>query len=227
MARPWSFVSFISQPRKHICNPSPQRSCSVSLIGTISSVGWAKVIFRRMSRWFGSLWTKLWQEGGKLSQLRDKTINAHCYPGFPGASVNNLSTMQKTTCNAGDEGSIPGPGRFPVEGNGNPLQDSCLGNTMDRGAWKAIVCEVPREKWLLGSSKSPHWGVGSDPLLQPSSSSFERSPSLLMASSLGLPPPGTKPWCSLVRPSNHYFSKRSMVHLGVHAIVWEGNKATG
>ena len=41
--------------------------------------------------------------------------------------------------NAGDVGSIPGSGRSPGEGNGNPLQYSCLGNPMDRGAWQAIV----------------------------------------------------------------------------------------
>ena len=41
--------------------------------------------------------------------------------------------------NAGDEGSIPGLGRSPEEGNGNPLQYFCLGNPMDRGAWQATV----------------------------------------------------------------------------------------
>ena len=52
---------------------------------------------------------------------------------FPGGSVvNNLPA------NAGamrDVGSIPGSERSPEEGNGNPLQYSCLGNPMDRGAW--------------------------------------------------------------------------------------------
>ena len=41
--------------------------------------------------------------------------------------------------NARDEGSIPGLGRSPEEGNGNPLQYFCLGNPMDRGAWQATV----------------------------------------------------------------------------------------
>ena len=41
--------------------------------------------------------------------------------------------------NAGDEGLIPGSGRSPGEGHGNPLQYSCLGNPMDRGAWWATV----------------------------------------------------------------------------------------
>ena len=38
-------------------------------------------------------------------------------------------------CNAGDQGSIPGSGRSPAEGNGNPLQYTCLENSMDGGAW--------------------------------------------------------------------------------------------
>ena len=49
--------------------------------------------------------------------------------GFPGGSDSKVSA-----CNAGDPGSIPGSGRSPGEGNGNPLQYSCLENSMDRGA---------------------------------------------------------------------------------------------
>ena len=45
--------------------------------------------------------------------------------------------------NAGDLGSIPGSGRSPGKGNGNPLQYSCLENLMDRGAWRATVLGVP------------------------------------------------------------------------------------
>ena len=44
---------------------------------------------------------------------------------------------KESACNAGDPGSIPGSGRSPGEGNGNPLQYSCLENPMDRGAWWA------------------------------------------------------------------------------------------
>ena len=47
---------------------------------------------------------------------------------------------------AGDPGSIPGSGRSPGEENGNPLQDSCLGNPMDRGAWRATVQKIT-ESW--------------------------------------------------------------------------------
>ena len=50
--------------------------------------------------------------------------------GFPRSSVS-----KESACSAGDPGSIPGSGRSPGEGNGNPLQDSCLENSMDRGVW--------------------------------------------------------------------------------------------
>ena len=47
--------------------------------------------------------------------------------------------------NTGDMGLIPGSGRSPGEGNGNPFQYFCLGNPMDRGAWQATVHEVTKE----------------------------------------------------------------------------------
>ena len=49
---------------------------------------------------------------------------------------------KESACNAGDLGSIPGLGKSPEERNGNPLQYSCLGNTMDRGAWQITVHEI-------------------------------------------------------------------------------------
>ena len=54
--------------------------------------------------------------------------------GFPGGSDGKASA-----CNAGDPGLIPGSGRSPGEGNGNPLQYSCLEHSMDGGAWWATV----------------------------------------------------------------------------------------
>ena len=56
------------------------------------------------------------------------------YGGFPGGSDSNESSF-----NAGELGSIPGSGRSPGEGNGYPLQHSCLENSMNRGAWWATV----------------------------------------------------------------------------------------
>ena len=64
---------------------------------------------------------------------------------FPGGSVRkNLSA---NALDAGDAGSIPGLGRSPGEGNGSPLQYSCLGNPKARGAWRAIVHEVVKS-WM-------------------------------------------------------------------------------
>ena len=46
-------------------------------------------------------------------------------------------SSKEPACNAADAGSVPKSGRFPGEGNGTPLQYSCLENPMDRGAWRA------------------------------------------------------------------------------------------
>ena len=52
--------------------------------------------------------------------------------------------VKSLTANAGDMGSIPGSGRSPGEGNGNPLQYSCLENPMDEGVWQATVHGVAK-----------------------------------------------------------------------------------
>ena len=59
--------------------------------------------------------------------------------GFPGSSA-----VKNPPANAGDVGLIPGSGRSPGEGNGNLLQDSCLGNPKDREAWRATVRGVTK-----------------------------------------------------------------------------------
>ena len=51
---------------------------------------------------------------------------------------------KESTWQAGDMGSVPGLGRSPGEENGNPLQYSCLGKPMDRGAWSATIYGVAR-----------------------------------------------------------------------------------
>ena len=53
--------------------------------------------------------------------------------------------VKNPPANAVDVGSIPGSERPPGEGNGNPLQYSCMGNPMDRGAWWAVVHGVAKE----------------------------------------------------------------------------------
>ena len=67
-----------------------------------------------------------------------------CIMGFAGGSKG-----KESACSAGDPGSIPWLGRSPGEGNGNPLQYSCLGNSMDRGAWQAMVHGVAKSKTQL------------------------------------------------------------------------------
>ena len=56
---------------------------------------------------------------------------------------------KESACSAGDMGSIPGSGRSPGEGNGNPLRYSCLENPIDRGAWLATVHEVAKSQTQL------------------------------------------------------------------------------
>ena len=57
--------------------------------------------------------------------------------------------VENLPADAEDTGSIPGSGRSPGEGNGNPLQYSCLGNLMDRGAWWATVRGVTKSQAQL------------------------------------------------------------------------------
>ena len=66
--------------------------------------------------------------------------------GFPGGSAG-----KESACNAGDLGLIPGLRRPPGEGNGNPLQYSCLENPMDRGAWWATVHGVTKSRTRLSN----------------------------------------------------------------------------
>ena len=67
-----------------------------------------------------------------LTTAHANTIrNCSCFP--------HSSVGKESACNSGDCGSIPGSGKSPGEGNGNPLQYSCLENLMNRGAWQTIV----------------------------------------------------------------------------------------
>ena len=62
--------------------------------------------------------------------------------------VKSPSAVQETQ---GDLGSIPGSGRSPGRGNGNPLQYSCLENPLDRGAWQAVVPRVAKSPTQLNN----------------------------------------------------------------------------
>ena len=68
--------------------------------------------------------------------------------GFPGSSDG-----KESTCNAGHLDSIPGSGRSPEEGNGNPLQYSCLENPMNGGAWRFSVHGIT-QSWTRLSNET-------------------------------------------------------------------------
>ena len=80
------------------------------------------------------VWKILWR--------RDRPV----FLGFPGGSDG-----KESACNAGDLGSIPEFGRSPGGGNSNPLQYSCLENSMDRGAWQTIVHGVAKSQTQLSN----------------------------------------------------------------------------
>ena len=65
---------------------------------------------------------------------------------FPGGS-----DSKESACNAGDLGSVLGLGRSPGEGNGYPLQNSSLENSMDRGAWRATVHRVAKSRTRMSN----------------------------------------------------------------------------
>ena len=71
--------------------------------------------------------------------------------GFPGGS-----DRKESVCNAGDLGLMPGLGRSPGEGKGNPLQYSCLENPMHRGAWWATVHGVAKNLTQLSTHTHTH-----------------------------------------------------------------------
>ena len=90
-------------------------------------------------------------------------MKTHCNQGFPGASAD-----KEPACNEGDLGSIPGLGRCPREGNGNPLKYSCLENSLDRRAQRATVHRLQRvgHDWATSTFTF---------ILQPSSLDFSKT----------------------------------------------------
>ena len=98
-------------------------------------------------------WALIWWFWGKNSLSRPFTSLVEFYflppyvwsfISFPCSSVG-----KESACNAGDPGSIPGSGSSPGEGNGNPLQYSCLENRMDRGAWRATAQGLAKSRTRL------------------------------------------------------------------------------
>ena len=106
------------------------------------SLGGEDLLEKEMATHSSTLaWKIPWtEEHGRLQSMgsqrvrHDWATSLHTVIGFPDGSVG-----KESACNAGNMGLIPGLGRFPGEGKGNPLQYSGLENLMDRGAWQATV----------------------------------------------------------------------------------------
>ena len=89
-------------------------------------------------------WNKKWHTTKDTEQIKKIKILGKGLWGFPGGSV-----VKNRPANAGDMVSIPGSGRSPGEENGNPLQYSCPGNLMDRGAWQATIHGITKSRTRL------------------------------------------------------------------------------
>ena len=107
---------------------------------------------RPLSRLLPRLWPRLWTHKSCGHYRRNtKSLVFDLYPhpllGFPGGSV--VKNLPANAGDAGDTCSLPGSGRFPKEGNGNPLQCSYLGNPVGRGAWRATAhWRAHSQTWL-------------------------------------------------------------------------------
>ena len=121
--------------------------CPVIISGCHSPLGtWVGAPRAHMHKGHGDLHSE-----GSLPQSISLLIRIHdnnvCCT-FVGNQVwaSGGSMVKNPPADAGDVGSIPGPGRSPGGGHGNPLQDSCLENPMDRGAWWATVHGVAKSQ---------------------------------------------------------------------------------
>ena len=81
-----------------------------------------------------------------VSKIQDLCLYLSEHLGSPGGSDD-----KEFACNSRDLGSVPESGRSPGEGKGNPLQYSCLENSIDRGAWQAIVHEVSKSQTRMSN----------------------------------------------------------------------------
>ena len=106
--------------------------------------------YTKVSVWSGSPYVYMhWRDKGTC--FRSVTAVRWLRLGLPQVAP----VVKNPSANAGGASSIPGLGRCLGEGNGNPLQYSCLGNLMDRGAWRATVHRVTKNQtWLSTHAES-------------------------------------------------------------------------
>ena len=134
----WCVLSLLVWSERCHNRPQMVEGLSFSLVGWGSQVErgvWGCRWVQRTHAWrehsYRFISYKNWKKGEDHGSLiMDQTVK-------------NLPTMQE------DPGSIPGSGRSPGEGNGNPLQYSCVKNSMDRGAWRATVHGVAKSQTQL------------------------------------------------------------------------------
>ena len=93
------------------------------------------------------------QDGGSAKKEgTEEPLGVDLYPAKVWCGLPQWLSSEESACSSGDLGDvslIPGSGRSPGEGNGNPLQSSCLKNPMDRGAWRATVHGVTKSQTRL------------------------------------------------------------------------------
>ena len=115
---------------------------------------WKTMNFKRRHQGF-----LLWQEPRMINSYGSCRPSLRKTSALPGCNFNqdpfHILSSKESACNAGDADSIPGSGRSPGEGNGSPLEYSCLGNPMDRGAWWTIVHRVTRVGRNLATRQPP------------------------------------------------------------------------
>ena len=117
--------------------------------GRLQSMGFQRVRHNQVTKQQQHTWS------AGLYQVPSDLACTKAFLGFPGGSDGKASA-----CNARHSGSIPGSGRSPGEGNGNPLQYSCLENSMDGGAWWATAHGVTKSHtWLSDFTHSLTQGI--------------------------------------------------------------------
>ena len=142
-------------------NPMDRGAWQAVVHGVVKSLTWLSMHVLPPKTLMVRIWGQWFISGrvlgpGSPSYHKDKS----CTLDFPGSSfflvVLSSLVAPESACSAGDPGSIPGWGRSPGEGNGNPLQYSCLENPTDRGAWQTTVFGVTRIGHCLVTEPPPH-----------------------------------------------------------------------
>ena len=88
----------------------------------------------------------------RLQRQKNKIVYLQIYYGLPGGSA-----VKDLPANAGDADLIPGSGRSPRDGNGNPFQYSCLGSPMDRGVWWGTLYGLAKSQTRLSKQQQVYF----------------------------------------------------------------------